>query len=505
VSTQVWLRAFAYGLGALFAAELAYVLLRRTVRRFGLRLLYHLWALVVAVLAAAVEARAPLDALGWRLALGLAILLTANVVYSLLEATLLERPWSPQRGPILRELARDALRIGMLAVFFLVVAHEVFDQPFEKLLLSSTALLAVIGFALQDVLKNFFAGIALQADRSFDNGDWLMVDGTPSQVIDISWRATHLRTNEGVEIFEPNALFSAVRINNLGDGSYPVGLSFRVGLPYATPPDDAKAALHAAVRGAPGVLDTPAPEIFLESYGDSAVLYRMRVWTRQVGGLTRFQDSVLSRIWYRLQREGISIPFPIRTVQLHDADAGAERVALAGRQRFADTLARVPLFAGLQRDLVERLADGVRSHHYDHREVLVREGDLGDSLFVLDHGRVSVTKASAGPGSSAVEIAQLGAGDFFGEMSLLTGAPRSATVTAEGGCEVLVVEREDLAPLLQGDPELVAMLGKALAERSAEASAKLEDRRAQGHAAETQASLLRRIRDFFKLPDAPRR
>jgi small-conductance mechanosensitive channel/CRP-like cAMP-binding protein len=505
VSTQIWLRALAYGLGAFVAVEIAYLLLRRTARRFGLRLLYHVWALLLAVLVAAVEARAPLDALGWRLAIGLAILLTANVAFSLLEATLLERPWSPASGPLIGELARDALRIGLLVVFFLVVAHEVFDQPFEKLLLSSTALLAVIGFALQDVLKDFFAGIALQADRSFANGDWLMVDDTPAQVVDISWRATHLRTNEGVEIFQPNAAFSALRITNLGAGEFPVALSFRVGLPYATPPDDAKAALHAAVRGAPGVVDSPAPEVFLESYADSAIVYRMRVWTRQVAGLTRFQDSVLSRVWYRLQRQGISIPFPIRTVELHDADQKAERGARAGRQRIADALLRVPLFASLERELVERLAAAVRSHHYDHREVLVREGDSGDSLFLLDRGRVSVAKASAGPGSSSVEIARLGPGDFFGEMSLLTGAPRSATVAAEGGCEVLVVEREAIAPFLQNDPELVAKLSTALADRAAEASAKLEDRRAQGHGAETPASVLRRIRDFFKLPDSPRR
>jgi CRP-like cAMP-binding protein len=332
-----------------------------------------------------------------------------------------------------------------------------------------------------------------------------MVDGTPAQVIDISWRATHLRTNEGVEIFEPNAAFSNLRLNNLGAGGHPVALSFRVGLPYATPPDNAKAALHAAVRGASGVLDSPAPEVFLEAYADSAIVYRMRVWTRQVAGLTRFQDSVLSRVWYRLQRQGITIPFPIRTVEMHDANEGAARSARAERQRIADTLLRVPLFSGFERELVERLAAAVRSHHYDHRELLVREGDLGDSLFVLDRGRVSVAKASAGPGSSSVEIAQLGPGDFFGEMSLLTGAPRSATVSAEGGCEVLVVEREAIAPFLQSDPELVAKLSAALADRAAEASAKLEDRRAQGPGADTQASLLHRIRGFFKLPDTPRR
>lgn len=504
MTTQEWLRALAYGLGVLAATEIAYVLLRRRVRRFGLRLLYHVWALLLAVLVTAVEAGAPLDALGWKLALAVAILLTVNVAFSLLEATFLARHWGGAEA-LMGELGRDALRIALLAVVFLAVATQVFDQPFEKLLLSSTALLAVIGFALQDVLKNFFAGIALQADGSFQNGDWLMVDGTPAQVIDISWRATRLRTNEGVEIFEPNAGFSGLRITNLGAGGYPVALSFHIGLPYATPPDDAKAALFAAVKGAPGVVESPSPEVFLESYGDSAIVYRLRVWTLQVSGLTRFQDSVLSRVWYRLQRQGIAIPFPIRSVELRDVDRAAERSALAERSRIAATLAQVPLFSGLGVEILDRLAAAAHLHHYDHREVLVREGESGHSLFVLDRGRVSVTKSSAGPGSSAVEIAQLGRGDFFGEMSLLTGAPRSATVSAEGGCEVLVVDQEALGPILLTDPEVVAKLGKALADRAAEASAKLEDRRAHGHAVDSQASLLRRIRDFFKLPEASRR
>jgi len=505
VSTQDWLRFIAYALGALAAAEVAYVLLRRRVRRFGPRLLYHGWALLVAVLVGAIEVGAPLDALGWKTALAAVILLTVHIAFSLLQATLFVRRWGSSGGPLLGELARDALRIALLALAFLGVAHEIFDQPFEKLLLSSTALLAVVGFALQDVLKNFFAGIALQADHSFENGDWLMVDGQPAQVIDISWRATHLRTNEGVEIYEPNATFAAVRVTNFGPGDHPVALSFRLGLPYGTPPDDAKAALFAAVRGAPGVAESPAPETFLESYGDSAIVYRVRVWTQQVGGLTRFQDSVLSRIWYRLQRQGISIPFPIRNVQLHDMDAGNARRADSERARLAAVLAKVPLFSDLEPEIIGRLGQAAHVHHYDHREVLVREGESGHSLFVLDRGRVSVTKASAGPGSSTVEIAQLGPGDFFGEMSLLTGAPRSATVSAEGGCEVLVVDQDALAPILQGDPELVAKLGRALSDRAAQASAKLEDRRAQGPAAESQASLLRRIRDFFKLPEASRR
>jgi small-conductance mechanosensitive channel/CRP-like cAMP-binding protein len=501
-STAAWL-APAYGVAAILALEVAYLFLRRALPRFQLRLLYHLWALGVGAVAALVAAGlpAPLEAV-WKAVAAAAVLLTAIVLFGVLEAAILVRPWDARRGPYMPKLARDAMRALLVVVVVLVAARTILDQPIETVLVSSTAFLAVVGLALQDVLKNAFAGMALQMEKPFQAGDWLLVDGVPAQVVDMTWRSTHLRTNEGWDIFEPNATMASGRLTNYGSGRNPIGLNFEVGLPYATPPAQARQALEAAVRGAPGVAAAPPSEVFVMSFGESAVNYRVRAWTQQVAQLSRFHDSVHGRIWYQLQRDGITIPFPIRTIEMHDRDRRHAAEAAADRRRVAELLARLPLFHDLQPEALERLAAAARRLDFDQRELLVREGETGDSLFVVARGQVLVSKSGALLGTtSAIELAHLGPGDFFGEMSLLTGEPRSATVTAEGPCQVIVLEREAVAPVLAADPSIAEALSRRLAARVAETEAKLESRRGQTRPAEAavQVSLLARIRTFFKL------
>lgn len=100
-------------------------------------------------------------------------------------------------------------------------------------------------------------------------------------------------------------------------------------------------------------------------------------------------------------------------------------------------------------------------------------------------------------------LATLGEGDYFGEMSLLTGEPRSASVVAEGPCETYVLARADLAPILESDPAVAETLSRVLAERTAATVARFEDRRSRGVEAagveREQESLLGRIRQLFKL------
>jgi small-conductance mechanosensitive channel/CRP-like cAMP-binding protein len=497
------LPAVAYAVGVVVTLEVGYFFLRRTAPRLRLRWLYHTWALVVGGTAYLVRSGVGETRLGlWNWCVGAALVLTALVVFAMLEALVLVRPWDASRGPMMPELARDALRLLVLVGVGLVAARAVFDQPLQPLLVSSTALLAVVGFALQDVLKNIFAGMALQIEKPFQVGDWLLLDGQPAQVLDMSWRTTQLRTNDGVEIFEPNSSMSAQRLVRLGSGRPPVAFNFEVGLPYRTPPARARRALLEAARGSQGTVESPPPEVFLASFADSAILYRLRVWTSQVGQVSRFRDSVQGRIWYQLQRAGIEVPFPMRTVLLHDQESRAARVESEERRQVAALLGRLPLFHELHGEALERLAAAARRQHYERGERLVREGETGDSLFVIEAGGVRVAKSDASLDGTVIELARLGAGDFFGEMSLLTGEPRSATVTAEEGCEVLMLSRQAVQPVLAADPSIAETLSRALAARAAETEAKLEDRRATTRAAPAasiESSILRRIRSFFKL------
>ena len=495
--------AIGSGLAAALAVELLYVLLRRVGRPPRVRLLYHLWAASVALtVGLAVAGRS--EDLAWRVTASVAGVLTAFVVFSLFDSLVVQRPWDPARRPMMPKLARDVLRVAVLAAAALVVAKVVLGYSLEAVLVSSTVISAVVGLALQDVLKNVFAGMALEIERPFQRGDWILLDGQPLQVIDTSWRSTRLRSNEGVELYEPNATFSTSRLVRYGSGTPPVALSFPVGLPYDAPPARVKAALVAAARAAPLAAESPAPEAFVDSFGDSAIGYRLRVWTRSVGQISAFRDGVYSRVWYELQRQDLSVPFPIRTLHVHSAER--ERRALeSGRvERARRLLAQVDLFRELAAEVVERLAPAAALRHYDRHERLVREGDQGESLFVIDRGRVLVSKSGDLDATGTIQLAALGPGSFFGEMSLLTGEPRSATVTADGPCEVFELSKEALAPLLQEDPRLAEVVSAAVAARQERTAATVEERRARRSAAsaervQAEASVLDRIRAFFKL------
>jgi small-conductance mechanosensitive channel/CRP-like cAMP-binding protein len=495
--------AVTYGLGVLVALELVYVLLRRS-KWVRPGVFYQLWALSSAALVALVTAGLR-QGIAWKVTASACALLSCVVVYALVDSLLFQRPWSPARGPIMPKLARDVIRVLLLAATGGLVATMILDQPLPAVLVSSTVLSAVVGLALQDILKNVFAGVGLELEQPFERGDWLLIDGQTVQVIDSSWRSVRMRTRDGVDLWEPNSTLSTSRLLNYGGGQRAVGFNFFVHVVYDAPPFRVKGALVAAGRSTPGVVDSPAPEAFLNAFDDSGISYRLRVWTRNLADGNRFLDAVNSRIWYELHRQGIGMAYPTRTVLLRHAER-EERQRINERQQVAvELISQLDFLQDLEGDAIVQLASAARHHHYGNGEMLVREGDMGDSLFVVEHGRVRVTKSGADLDTGVIVLAMLGEGDYFGEMSLLTGAPRSATVTSDGGCEVLVVSKDAFAPVLEKDPQLAELLSRAVAARQAQTAATLEDRRDRARAHEDvrpEASLLSRIRAFFKLPGA---
>ena len=489
------------GIGILLVLELLFVLLSKFDQRPRPVWTYHLWALSLALATVLSIGQEP-DSLAWRVVASLATLLTAIVGVSLVDSLLIQRPWAPEKGSSLPKLARDVLRTGVLVAAVLIVATSILDYPLPAVLVSSTVLSAVIGLALQDVLKNVFAGMALEIERPFSRGDWLLVDGVAVEVLDTSWRSVRLRSNEGVEFYEPNSNLSTTRLVNYGSGRQPIALSFTVGLPYDVPPAKVKRALEAAARSVPDSPKDHPPAAFVAAYSESSVEYRLRVWTHEVSALTRFKDTVYSRIWYELRRQGLSVPFPTRTLHLQQEESSQQTVETQQRREQERLLSGLSLFRDFDREDIRSLCQSVRRAPYDDGEILVHEGDSGDSLFVVVEGRVIVSKSGQGLGTGEIRLASLHSGTFFGEMSLLTGEPRSATVRADGPCDVLVLTRRHLAPLLQDRPELAEVLSAALVERQAQTEATVQDRRDRPDSAsspEGHHSLLGKIRTFFRL------
>jgi small-conductance mechanosensitive channel/CRP-like cAMP-binding protein len=397
--------------------------------------------------------------------------------------------------PILRDLIQAAV--------FAVIVMSVLRKSGVNLLslvTTSAVLTAVVGLALQSTLSNVFAGLSLQLDQTLRIGDWIQMAAHVGQIATIKWRSTSIVTRDGDTVIVPNGELLREAVVNLCRPRGAHRRWVRVGLAYRHPPNEVKAILLAALGNVPGVLSDPAPDCVPGDFGDHAVIYALGYWVEDIARDFAIDGEVRTRVWYAAQRAGLEIPFPVRTV--HMTEMSHDHGALVEERDFAEcvlALASIDLFAPLTASDRELLAKGMKKVRFAAAEEIIRQGDPGDSLYLILQGLVAVQLSVDG---AVREVATLGPGDFFGEMSLMTGEPRKATCAARSDVSCYLVDHASFQALLDEKPsvaeEICALLGtRQLALEGQREGLTVEA--AARRAAEAKARLLSRIRDFFHL------
>jgi small-conductance mechanosensitive channel/CRP-like cAMP-binding protein len=496
----------AYGL-AVFALLLGiYLWLGRLERLRWIGIPYTIGALALGI---GIGLRAASDRIGIAMADGMratllliSVLCWAFVAIGLGERLLIDR-WIGRHGVAVPRLARDIVRAMVFILAVVLTIRFVFNVPLSSIVISSTVLTAVIGFALQDLLKNVIAGIALQMERPFDVGHWVEFNKQIGRVVEMSWRATRVITIDGNYVIYPNSSLAQFELINYTLGSPIQALHVQIGVAPHHPPNLVKRVLAEAALVSPDVCRDPPPSIKVFQFGSDVVTYDVKFWLYEFDRYSDKRDAVLTNAWYALNRAGIRLPLPIRHVYMHEVDPNAE----AGEQRdriarMVEDLRHIDLFAVLEQQELLALAEHAQVQLYSAGEVLARQGEPGDTFFVIRSGRVRVDVSdSHGNGRTAVTVNHLGPGEFFGELALLTGEPRGANVVAEVDTETLVVAQADLAPLLHGNSELPERLGAVLARRlemNQVALASRGDDMAQAEEV-SRPTLVHRIQQFFGL------
>jgi small-conductance mechanosensitive channel len=409
----------------------------------------------------------------------------------------LERPWPKIFLDILQTL---------IYLSALVISLGVAGVDTLSLLTGSAVIGVVLGFALQDTLGNLFAGLAIQLQLPFEVGDWIQFDTNPAhigKVIEINWRATKTVTLDEVELIIPNATLGKAQINNFTKPDAYSRRSVYVNAPYDVPPQRVQQIILDAIADSWGVLDQPPPSVVTNAFDERGVQYWVRFFTVEFGKRDKVDGGVRDRIWYTLQRSGIAIPPPLRDVTWHQGRQGPEVLTQNRIAQREVALRCVDLFRLLKEENLERLAQLVEARLFAANEVILRQGDRGDELFILLRGHVEISLQQ--PDGTRRRMPDLGPGSFFGEMSLLTGAPRTATVAALEECELLVVGKFAFREILEATPELAWRICQVMADRRVnEAKQDGEVRTSQGAvepAEATSSGLLRMIKQFFALRD----
>jgi|SRR5581483_635880 len=476
----------------LAVAALVYVVLvgvaqglrRRLDIRFGAT--FHLLALAVGLLAGIqLSAWHPATVDVVRRHLGaIAVVLAAFPIATILNRLL----WKQAATP--RVLA-DAT--GILVVLFasLFVLQYVYGVRVPGLLAGSGIVAIILGLALQDLLGNLFAGIALYLQNSFTTGDWLLVDGVHARVVEVSWRSTRLVTTDDVLIDVPNSQIVKNTITNFESPTPRHAIRVTMALHDEVPPARAQAVFQAAAASVEGVLAEPAPVVLIKEFGGSSIVYEIKVWIDNHALMGRVSSDVRSHCWYAARRGGLKLPFETITLR-RDVD---DRDVVRAREAAARALKAHAIFGFLTSDEIDALIESSAVLLFSPGEHVVEQDAPGESMFLLIRGQVDVRMRRDGHTSS---VAKMGAGACFGEMSVLTGEPRNATVAAIEELEVVEITKTAVARLLSANPDVIGRLSELLAERQS-ANQQLATVATGAEQAASRAGMLRRLRGFFQL------
>ncbi|MFL5411226.1 MAG: cyclic nucleotide-binding domain-containing protein, partial [Myxococcales bacterium] len=226
------------------------------------------------------------------------------------------------------------------------------------------------------------------------------------------------------------------------------------------PPARCKAVLREAVASCPLALKEPAPRVLLAGFESSGALYKVRFYAESYAKGSYALDQVYEAVWYALRRAGIDQPYPQQTVSFRERASEAEE--RRRKEHFAeahDLLSRIDFIAALRPEDRKLLAERARYLEYGPGHAVVRQGEIGDTFYLVARGEVSVRI------EGDKEVARLTRGAFFGEMSVLTGEPRSATVVALSEAGLLEVDRDAFSRVFERNPDVGKELAMVIARR----------------------------------------
>ncbi|KPA15417.1 membrane protein containing Mechanosensitive ion channel MscS [Candidatus Magnetomorum sp. HK-1] len=371
--------------------------------------------------------------------------------------------WLPLENKTSRNIPTVAKRfvafIIMLFSIFGIVAF-VFDERITGLLATSGVFAMIIGLAVQMNISNIFSGIALNVERPFRTGDWVKIGDLPEgKVLDINWRSTRLRCRDNSIHNVPNSMVSDNEITNYSYPNLDYENHFFIHIDPSHAPDRVKKIIMDALLSVKEINNEPSPFVRFKGTTEFSTMYGVFYSSNQYQLKNQIDEIVWGRVFIHLKRAGIHIAMQRHRIYM-TSDIPMEEDETSQSINLLKEIDLFKLFSEEDRNFISQR---FRHHHYRAGQMLVRQGEAGDSLFIIVEGVVSISVILED--KKEIEVARLGAENIFGEMALLTGEPRSANVKSITDSHVLEINKQDIAPLIEAQPELSTLLGEVLTKR----------------------------------------
>ena len=397
------------------------------------------------------------------------------------------------------KLLKNIVTAVIILTIFLSIFGFVLNAPISGLIAGSSVLAAVIGLAVTRMISDVFSGVALSVERAYNLGDWLEIEmrsrpgsSIVGKVVEINWRATRLLTKADEIVVIPNSDLARTKFINFSAPERHYRAEVYVPLSHTVSVDRAKRILMAAILNTRDVMREPKPEINLRKFEQRGVIYGLRFWVRDYDLDAQVTKEVQENVLRHLQVAGIDLSYhrvDQRLVRPQEREQNQELPK-------TELLKRVEIFAVMGEQALARIAQAMEKREFSPKDFIVTQGEEGSSLFVVEEGLVNVlVKDAKGRNKWVVHIPP---GGFFGEMALLTGEPRTASVQAEGEVICYEIDKEALLPLFQEHPELLEKISDLMAARKAQLRKVKKATAAQAQEEQKEkTSLLQKMRNFF--------
>ncbi|WP_372370196.1 cyclic nucleotide-binding domain-containing protein [Candidatus Uabimicrobium sp. HlEnr_7] len=380
---------------------------------------------------------------------------------------------------------------------FYIILTVVYKKALTSLLIPTGIIAGVLGLALQSLISNIFAGLVIAVEKPYRVGDWIeLPNGMSGRVIDITWRSTRLWSRKNGIYIIPNdmATGNAVHNHTILDNKFAEW--YYIDVDGEVSPHAALELLTEAALSCEKILKNPAPVVSIYDVTTRPYKYMVYVYFEDHAAHWHGKSELLLKIQMKLMSRGIA-PAEMR-IELNKIEAPTIEVQTPELGAY---LRDAYLFKSLSDDDLNIISHNSKKKEYYPGDMVIVEGEEAQALFVIAYGMLQVLKKDS-TGTNRV-IANLSAGTEFGEMSLLTGKHRSASVQAMSNCVLIEVPKESMKELLDRKPHLLSMLIERMVERRMNSEGMLD--KLSKEASKTQflnytKELFSTITTFFELP-----
>ncbi|MFQ5865184.1 MAG: mechanosensitive ion channel family protein [bacterium] len=411
-------------------------------------------------------------------------------------------------GAPVPRLLKDVLTIILYLMAIMGIIGIVFEKSVTGFWATSGVMGLIVGFALRNMIMDVFTGLAINIDRPYKIGDWVKVHGSnqdiTGQIMEINWRTTRLKTVDDSVVILPNSLLGTLVVTNFWGAGPQSRFETAFCLDFSVPTERACRVLLAGAQaavGQKGVLEQPNPNVVINKTNALGVEYVVRFWMSSWGDgitLAGARSHVTTSILEHLKQAGITPAYPKQ--DLFYAEMPTRHLDSTTLEDRTELLGRTELFKHLDMNELRELAANMKRKNYDKGQKLIKQGDAGDSMFILSEGLLHAFLGTNNK-KTEVKVGQIIPGEFFGEMSLLTGEPRAATIVAITDVIAHEITKENMKALLTKRPEMAETISKVVAERRVRNSQAMATATPEERIEETEnlaKQIMNKMKSFFK-------